>query len=172
MQGIIVKQASTTDLNILINLSKETFIETYADKNTEANTQKFLQDSFNETKLGNELINPDSLFFIVWDDEIAVGYLKLNVGYAQTEPQGDDALEIERIYVKNSHQGKNIGRLLYEKAAEVAGRHHKTWIWLGVWERNPKAKGFYERLGFVAFNSHLFVVGDEVQTDILMRRQI
>lgn len=172
MQNITISQASIADLKALINLSKETFIETYADKNTEANTQKFLQDNFNEEKLGTELNNPVSLFYMVWDMDMAVGYIKLNIGNAQTEPQGYEALELERIYIKNSHQGKKIGRLLYEKAAEVGRLRHKTWIWLGVWEKNPKAKAFYEKLGFVAFDSHLFMVGDEAQTDILMRKQI
>jgi len=172
MQNIIIKQAAITDLKTLINLSKQTFIETYADKNTAANTQKFIQNSFNEEKLSAELNNPRSLFFIVWNGDAAVGYIKLNTGNAQTEPQGDDALEIERIYIKNSHQGKNLGHLLYEKAAEIAHLQHKTWIWLGVWEKNPKAKAFYIKMGFVEFDSHLFMVGDEEQTDILMQKNI
>ncbi len=48
----------------------------------------------------------------------------------------------------------------------------KKSIWLGVWEENPKAIRFYEKNGFVPFSRHIFKMGDEEQTDIMMRKII
>ena len=79
------------------------------------------------------------------------------------------ALEIERIYVNSEFQGRKIGQLLLSKAISLANEQHLKQIWLGVWEYNPKAIKFYERNGFQEFDKHIFKLGDDEQTDILMR---
>ena len=38
-------------------------------------------------------------------------------------------------------------------------------MWLGVWERNPRAIAFYLKAGFVQVGSHVFMVGSDRQTD-------
>jgi ribosomal protein S18 acetylase RimI-like enzyme len=98
-----------------------------------------------------------------------VGYLKLNFGQSQTELKDSKALEIERIYVLKEFQGKNIGQLLYEKAIQIANQNNAEYVWLGVWEENEKAIKFYTKNGFVAFDKHIFKLGDDEQTDIMMK---
>lgn len=116
MGSIQVKKATIEHVHIVQRIGRETFSETFADSNSAADMNRYLEDSFNEHQVRTELSNPDSLFFIAWDDEDPVGYLKLNSGGAQTEKQDHSALEIERIYVKSSHHGKTVGQLLYEKS--------------------------------------------------------
>ena len=58
------------------------------------------------------------------------GYLKINTGDAQSEEMGDDALEIERIYIKMSFQKHGIGKYLLNKAVEMAVERNKKKIWL------------------------------------------
>ena len=45
-------------------------------------------------------------------------------------------------------------------------------MWLGVWEKNLKGIRFYERFGFKKFSEHLFVLGNDIQTDWLMMKKI
>lgn len=111
-------------------------------------------------------------FFIAWDEGSAIGYLKVNTAQAQTDMHEEDSLEIERIYVLNAYHGKKVGQLLYDKAVEIAVQLGKTSVWLGVWEENPRAIRFYEKNGFVAFGTHLFKLGDDEQTDIIMRKPL
>ncbi|PZF70980.1 GNAT family N-acetyltransferase [Taibaiella soli] len=172
MNGIIIQKAGIKEWEIIQSLGRKTFIETFAESNTEANMNVYLTESFTEEKLKSELTNPDSLFFIAWDDESPVGYLKLNIGKAQTEPQDESFLEIERIYVLAAYHGKKVGQLLYEKALESARLLHKSTIWLGVWEHNLRALRFYEKNGFAPFGKHLFVMGDDQQTDIMMQKKL
>jgi ribosomal protein S18 acetylase RimI-like enzyme len=172
MTDIQVIKATAEDLNIIQLIGKETFFETFAESNTAADMNKYLEDNFSESKLRIELHNPDSLFFIAWDNESPVGYLKLNSGRAQTEQEDDNALEIERIYVKSSHHGKKVGQRLYEKAIEIAEQHHNTYVWLGVWEKNLRAIRFYEKNGFTAFNTHVFKMGNDEQIDIMMKKKL
>jgi ribosomal protein S18 acetylase RimI-like enzyme len=172
MTEIVVKKASLEDAQTLTIIGKETFFETFAAGNTQENMEKYLEENFNVGKLQNEISNIDSLFYIAWDANIPVGYLKLNLGSAQTELKDDNSLEIERIYVKSAYHGQKVGQLLYEKAVEVAKKQKKSFIWLGVWEENPKAIRFYEKNGFTAFDKHIFKMGEDEQTDIMMKKTL
>ncbi len=68
--------------------------------------------------------------------------------------------------------GKKIGQLLFDKARDCARKLGKTYLWLGVWEENHQAIGFYEKQGFTVFDKHIFKLGEDLQTDIMMRLPI
>lgn len=169
---IHIVQATTKDLLAVQQIAIATFTETFSAFNTQTNMKKYVQEKLNEKQLLSELANPDSLFFIARDSVMTVGYLKLNTGKAQTELQDDKAIEIERIYVKASYHGQQVGQILYEKAMEIAKTLKKEFIWLAVWEENPRAIRFYEKNGFAPFDKHTFTLGDETQTDIMMKKSI
>lgn len=170
MERITVSKALKSDVKTLQTIGRQTFFETFAADNTEEDMNEYLEKNFTLEKITKELNNPESNFFIAWQDTDAIGYLKLNTGAAQTELQDDTSLEIERIYVKSDYHGKKIGQILYDKALETANAQHKKSIWLGVWEENLRAIKFYEKNGFVAFDKHIFKMGNDEQTDILMRK--
>lgn len=156
----------------MIVIGRETFYETFAGSNSHNNMKKYLAENFNESKIAKELNDPNSIFYIAWEQEIVIGYLKVNTGNAQTELKNENSLEIERIYVKSAYHGKKVGQLLYEKAVDEAKAQNKDFIWLGVWEENPKAIRFYEKNGFVAFDKHIFRMGEDEQTDIMMKKNL
>ncbi len=172
MQNIIITKAKLSDANTLTEIGGKTFYETYAERNSEADMQSYIKENFNEQVIIDQLQNPNAEFFIAWEDNQPIGYLKVNTGEAQTDLKETDSLEIERIYVLADYHGKKIGQLLYQKAVEVAKEQQKTSIWLGVWEKNPRAIRFYEKNGFVKFDEHIFTVGSELQTDPLMRKTL
>ena len=170
MTSIVLRKAVSADLQTLQQIGKETFYETFSKHNSEAEMQKYLAESFASEKILKELNTPESQFFIAWEDESPVGYLKVNSGKAQTELQDGTAIEIERIYVKSSHQGKKVGQLLFDKALEIARQQNKNYIWLGVWEENKKAVNFYTKNGFTEFAKHIFRLGNDEQTDLMMKK--
>lgn len=81
-------------------------------------------------------------------------------------------MEIEKIYVLGAFHGKKVGQILYEKALQIAEVLGLSFIWLGVWEENLRAIRFYEKNGIVAFDKHIFKLGDDEQTDIMMKKQL
>jgi ribosomal protein S18 acetylase RimI-like enzyme len=170
MNQIIISMAGIEELGTVQQISRETFFETFAEANTEADMKKYLAENFSDEKMRKELSNPESKFFIAWDDKNPAGYLKVNFGQAQTELKDSDSLEIERIYVKNAYQGKKVGQILFEKSLEIAQIRRNRYIWLGVWEENQKAIRFYEKNGFVTFDKHIFKFGQDEQTDIMMKK--
>ena len=172
MDLITITKADVEHLAIVQQIGRETFFETFAEANTEADMEKYLAENFSNAKISAELDNPESQFFVAWRSEDPVGYMKLNTGHIQTELQDPASLEIERIYVKSAFHGQRVGQLLYDKALEIAGFEQKKYIWLGVWEENLKAIRFYEKNGFVAFDKHIFKFGEDEQTDTMMRKML
>lgn len=130
---------------------------------------KYLEESFSLERLGAELNDKKVEFYFAMLEKDIVGYLKLNLGDSQTELKDKKGIEIERIYVLKEFQGKRIGQLLLEKSIQLAKQMDMEYIWLGVWEENPGAINFYKKNGFVEFDKHLFKLGDDEQTDIMMK---
>ena len=172
MDKVELKKASQTDINELQEIGRQTFFETFADCNTEENMQKYLSESYSFEKLTNEISNINSEFYLASLNNMTIGYLKINFDQAQTEFKEKHALEIERIYVLKEFHGKKIGQLLYGQAFQIAQQINAQYVWLGVWGNNTRAISFYRKNGFVEFDKHIFRLGDDDQTDILMKLEL
>ena len=167
-----IRKLDITDLENLQKISILTFRETFEEVNTKEDMQKYLDENLSVEKLKSELENPNSEFYFAENDKLILGYLKINFGNAQTENQGNETLEIERIYVLKDFLGQKIGQILLNKAIEIGKKKNLEFLWLGVWEKNHRAIKFYEKNGFKVFGKHKFVLGKDVQTDLLMKLNI
>jgi ribosomal protein S18 acetylase RimI-like enzyme len=172
MDNHVMRRASVDDLNLLRSISIQTFRETFLRHNTLDNIDRYVADNLSEEKLFDEFTNSESQFFISFYNHEPSGYLKVNTGSAQTEFSGSQGIEIERIYVLQQYQGKGIGAMLLKHAVDIASNKHFESIWLGVWEHNKNAIGFYSRYGFSQVSEHAFFVGDDRQTDIIMKADV
>ncbi len=170
MDNITVRQLQISDLEKLQKISIQTFSETFSDENSEEDMQKYFEKKLNLDQLKTELENPNSEFYFAENNGTVLGYLKLNCKDAQTENVLENAMEIERIYVLKEFLRQKIGQLLFEKSLEIAGNHQCKNIWLGVWEKNERAIKFYEKNGFEVFDKHVFVLGTDAQTDLMMKK--
>jgi len=172
LENIEIRKIGLSQVDLLAEIGRQTFIETFYEVNTEQNMARYLADSFAIDQLTEEINNENSEFYFAWLGDTAVGYLKINFGDSQTELKNDKAVEIERIYVLKAYLGKNVGQLLYEQALQIAKQIDADYVWLGVWEQNQRAIRFYEKNGFVAFDKHLFKLGDDEQTDLMMKLEL
>lgn len=172
MTSIYIIRATVENITQLQTLSVTTFRETYEAYNTPEDMHHHLSQHFNAAQLTKEINSPDISYYIVFQQETPIGYIKLNTGQAQTDLKDQNTLEIERIYVLQQYQGLQAGRLLLDKAIAVAREKKAAFIWLGVWTKNEKAQGFYHKQGFTPFGQHIFRLGADEQMDILMKRDI
>lgn len=172
MEQLNIRAIGIDDVVALQKIAQETFSEMFADYNSADNLKKYLDEKLSIQKLGEELSNPHSQFYFAQIGEEIVGYLKTNTGDAQTELKNLNAFEIERIYVLQAYHGKKVGQLLIDKALEEARKTTCTYVWLGVWEENHRAKHFYSKNGFVKFDTHIFKMGDDEQMDWLMKLEL
>ncbi|NHM00886.1 GNAT family N-acetyltransferase [Flavobacterium difficile] len=169
MEYIHIQIVNLNELEQLQKIGRQTFWETFSAFNTEENMRIYLEEGFSNEKLTAELNDINSEFYFAKFNGEVIGYLKLNFGASQTELKDKKALEIERIYVTKEFHGKKIGQLLYNKAIEVAKLKNVEYVWLGVWEENLRALNFYKKNGFVEFNKHIFKLGNDEQTDLMMK---
>lgn len=172
MSKIEVTKTGREEILQLQKIGRETFYETFSGSNTEENMKSYLESGFSTEKLTTELNSKTSEFYFAKLDKKVIGYLKLNFGQSQTELKNEKALEIERIYVLKEFHRKKVGQILYDKAIEVAKVKKAKYVWLGVWEENPRAISFYRKNGFVEFDKHIFKLGNDEQTDIMMKLEL
>jgi ribosomal protein S18 acetylase RimI-like enzyme len=172
MSEFEIRKANFCDLQTIKKIGIHTFIETFSDVNSPENISNYLKESFNTAQLTRELTNTESFFYLAYSDEKVIGYLKINFGKAQTEIIDLQALEIQRIYVLQEFQGKKVGQLFIDEVLNITNLHSVSFIWLGVWEENHKALAFYRKNDFSVFDKHVFTLGNDEQTDLLMKLKI
>ncbi|MGB0930145.1 MAG: GNAT family N-acetyltransferase [Chitinophagales bacterium] len=156
------------NLEELKQISRKTFSDAFASMNSKENMLLYLSTAFSDEKLSAELTEENSQFYFAKYREETVGYLKISFDSVQTDLQDKDAMELERIYIKSTFQGKGIGKKLLSQAISIAQKKKVNYIWLGVWDKNEKAIQFYKKNGFEIFSSYSFQMGNESQTDYLM----
>jgi diamine N-acetyltransferase len=173
---IHIRHATLDDANLLAEIGKETFSDSFAANNTPENLAFYLASAFNPDIQAGELIDPASMFFIaesgMESDGETIGYAQLKEGSIGPNVSGVYAIEIARIYARKPWIGQGVGAALLQACLEEAARRGCDTIWLGVWERNSRAIVFYQKWGFNRVGTHIFQMGDDPQTDWVMERPV
>ena len=160
-------------LSKLVQLSVQTFEETFGHQNTKENMDWYFKTKMNSKQLKKELQYPNSDFYWILFQKKIIGYLKLNFNNAQTEVVNfEDSFEIQRIYILSNFQQKGFGKDVLSKAISLGKNKGFSYLWLGVWEQNENAIAFYTKKGFEIFDRHFFQLGNDPQTDLLMGLKI
>jgi ribosomal protein S18 acetylase RimI-like enzyme len=169
---VTIRRANTDDAGLLAELGARTFNETFAADNSPEDMAAYIASSFNFARQSAELTDPDSAFFIAEAGGVASGYAMLRAGEPEEGVEGAEPVELVRLYVSREWHGRGVGEALMRACVDEARQAgHKT-IWLGVWERNWRAQAFYRKWNFRAVGEHVFQLGSDPQTDILMERAV
>ncbi|WP_149273893.1 GNAT family N-acetyltransferase [Pareuzebyella sediminis] len=164
-----LQECTLDDLFLLAEIAKDTFTKAFEQENNPDDFNAYLNTAFSPSRLRAELSNINSDFYFILNGSDLVGYLKLNENEAQTDIKSSEAIELERLYIRHLFQGLQIGHWTLNEIKKIALRRRKKFIWLGVWEKNFRAIEFYRRHGFSKFGVHPYYVGNDKQTDWLMR---
>lgn len=166
---IDIRIATAADAELIASMSRRTFYDSFAADNTKENMDKFMTEKFSMELLMAEVGAPGNIFLLAYVGNEPAGYVRLRENNNPPELEGLSTIEIARIYSEKQTIGKGIGSALMKRSLEIAKELGKQWVWLGVWEHNKRAIDFYTRWGFEKFSDHEFIVGDDVQTDWLMK---
>jgi diamine N-acetyltransferase len=170
--NLSIRQATVADATLIADISRQTFYDTFAAQNTAANMQKFLDQQFTRGRLLMEVGRVGSTFLLAYQDAEVAGYVKLRETHTPAALKGLPTLEIARLYACNQFIGKGVGHRLMEASIEKGRELGKKIVWLCVWEKNQRAIDFYTRWGFEKFDDVEFLLGDDVQNDWMMKREI
>ena len=172
---LIIRLGNAEDAELLAELGARTFSETFAADNTPEDMAAYLADAFSLAQQAAELADPRATFLIAETGEInkvAAGYAMIRSGFAPPCVTGDKPIELVRLYVSQESLGSGVGAALMQACIDEAKQRGYETLWLGVWEHNPRAQAFYRKWNFHEVGTHVFQLGDDPQTDILMQRSL
>jgi diamine N-acetyltransferase len=177
---IHVRPATVADAPRLSRLGATTFRETFEGENTSEDMARYLAEAFTPDRQAAEITDPAGAVLLAehrgtrGDAEGAelVGYAHLVSGSAPAAVQGAAPLELKRLYVARAWHGQGVAQALMDAAIDAARARGAETLWLGVWERNPRAVAFYAKYGFTRVGEHTFVLGADAQTDWLLARPL
>lgn len=177
-----IKKVTENELPALIDLARSTFIAAFAKQNNPDDFAAYITSAFTLETFKNELYTEGSCFYLLENEKGLIGYFKLN--HNRIPHDGINLIdefnavkthkmtELERIYLVENVHGKGFANTMINAAFELAKIEQSMFIWLGVWEHNLKAIKFYQKSGFTKFGEHIFVIGDDPQTDWLMWKKL
>jgi ribosomal protein S18 acetylase RimI-like enzyme len=169
---ITTRAARPDEAALLTELGASTFAETFEAANAPEDFDAYMRTAFGELIQRAELTDSGTTVFFAERDGDVVGYVMLREGSTPSLLPASDALEIARLYARRRALGTGVGAALMQRAlAEAAGRG-KDAVWLGVWDRNERAIQFYESWGFHRCGTQPFLLGTDLQTDLVMVRRL
>jgi GNAT superfamily N-acetyltransferase len=169
---MLIRTAAATDNFLLAELGARTFADSFSADNTPENMAAYLAGAFSPKKQAAELADLGTLFLIAELDGKPVGYTRLKQGQAPDCVTASRPIEIVRLYAIKEMIGHGVGAALMTACLEEAHRIGCDVVWLDVWEENPRAIAFYQRWGFIKVGEQSFILGEDVQHDWLMVRDL
>ncbi len=157
------RDASLADAAVLSDLSRRTFVETFAHLYRREDLDAFLA-KLDESGWRGELENPAYRIRLAEADGEAVGFAKLGPLGLPVEPDGA-ALELKQLYLLKDRHGHGIAQMLMDWLLGEARRRGAGSLYLSVWSGNRRAQRFYARYGFAFVAPYAFMVGEQADED-------
>ena len=167
-----IRPAVLADAGLLADLGIRTFRETFESIVSPANLQVFLDSAYGEALQLAELSDPSRPALVLELDGRPVGFAQLRLGHREPCVTGACPVELQRIYVLSEAQGSRCGAALMAASLELSRGWGADQVWLGVWEHNAKALTFYARWGFREAGDHHFTIGDQVDRDLILVKDL
>jgi ribosomal protein S18 acetylase RimI-like enzyme len=168
---IVIRPASLSDAESLAALAEQTFREAFAADNSAENIDLHCAQYFSPRIQGEEISEPRLVTLLAECDGELTGFAQLRLEQSMTCIEGERPAELRRIYVANKWHGRGVARELMRAVYAAAADAGSDCLWLGVWEKNPRAIAFYRKCGFSVVGDHVFMLGQDRQRDLIMVAQ-
>jgi len=168
MSSFTIRRAALSDAAALAGLAARTFTETFAADNSPEDLDAHLRSSFGVARQAAEIEDRDVTTLLAFQGETLAGFAQVRRKSAPSCVTVEQPVELHRFYLTRSAHGTGLAAQLMLAARAAARELDGLHMWLGVWERNARAIAFYLKSGFVVVGSHVFVVGNDHQTDLVL----
>lgn len=163
-----IRRAVLGDAPVLADLARATFYDTFASTNDANDMALHLQRAYGVPQQSAELGDPGITTLLVERDGVPVAYAQIRDHHVPECVNDPAAVELWRFYVHRDWHGKGVAQALMDRVKAEARQRGARTLWLGVWERNDRARAFYAKCGFVDVGEHVFLFGTDPQTDRVM----
>lgn len=167
-----IRPATPEDAPLLADLGARTFRETFEDLCSSQDLAAFLAQAYGDAIQRTELLDPARPALVLEAGGQPVGFAQLRLGHREPCIAGPRPVELQRIYVLREAHGQGFGAALMVAAEDLARRWGADALWLGVWEHNHRALAFYARHGFREAGDHIFQIGDQVDRDLILVKEL
>jgi diamine N-acetyltransferase len=168
----MIRAGVATDATALAELAARTFRETFAADNRPEDMALHTSYAYGTSQQQRELADPDIATLLVEVDGQLAGYAQLRWGVPPASVNGEEPVELWRFYIAQPWHGRGVAQALIQRVESEAYERGGRTLWLGVWERNERAKAFYHKNGFTDVGSHVFMVGTDAQIDHILVRSL
>ncbi|MFT4155603.1 GNAT family N-acetyltransferase [Parafilimonas sp.] len=164
MINLQIREAGIKDITLIQRLTYAIWPVTYSSILSQQQMAYMLELIYSNASLQKQM-QEGHHFLIVEEEGEAVafadyGLLKKGV------------YKLHKIYVHPNRQGKGIGRLLIDHIVEIIKKQQASSLLLNV-NRNNKAKGMYERLGFTVIGEEDIDIGaGYFMNDYIMEKKL
>ena len=170
--AMTIRRGTAADAAVLAALARDTFCETFAATNDATDMALHLARAYGVSQQTAELTDPGTITLLVDEGGQTVAYAQLRSGHVPDCVHGARPIELWRFYVNRQWHGRGVAQTLMARVTADAGETGAQTLWLGVWERNPRARAFYAKCGFTDVGEHVFLFGTDPQTDRVMARPL
>lgn len=169
---MVIRRATIEDAEALAAFAERTFRAAFGADNSPEDMDAYCAAAFTP-EVQRTLLADARIDTLVAEDDNGgwMAYAQLRPGAPPDHPC-EAPIELWRFYVDPAHHGRGVAQRLMEAVIAAARARHAKTVWLGVWERNPRAQAFYRKAGFTDVGAHTFVLGRDVQTDRVMVRGV
>jgi GNAT superfamily N-acetyltransferase len=165
---VIIRTATAADAAVVADLARRTFYDTFAATNDPTDMALHLADAYSVEKQTLEITDRDMTTLLVEEGGDAVAYAQIRSGHVPDCVTGPKPIELWRFYLDRAWHGRGVAQQLMDRVREVARERGAKTLWLGVWEKNDRARAFYAKCGFADAGEHIFLFGTDPQTDRVM----
>lgn len=154
----IIIRATVNDAKLLVNIGKISFLESHGMSASQKDIDAYVSLKFNETTFSEELQDTKNHFYIIYHNEIPVGYSKIIFDFPHKNIGFKNVAKLERLYLLSEYHHLKLGLELFNFNVQASKKHHQAGMWLFVWTENARALNFYNKVGFKIIGSHDFEI--------------
>ncbi|MEM9905465.1 MAG: GNAT family N-acetyltransferase [Cyanobacteria bacterium P01_D01_bin.44] len=169
---ITIRRAHLDDSEILANLAERTFRETFTTENNLTDMEHHCAKNFGTEVQQQEILDPNCATLLAEVEDQLVAFAQVRLHSPKDCVSADHPSELHRLYVEKEWHGKGVAHKIMSKLLSTAANAGADYIWLGVWEYNPRAIAFYGKYGFKVVGEHIFQFGSDPQRDLVMVAEV
>lgn len=169
---ITIRPATVSDADFLARLAARTFSEAFGADNRPEDLALHLATAYGVERQAAELRDPAVTTLFAETDGSVAAFAQLRRGSSPPCIEAHRPIELWRFYVDRPWHGRGVAQEMMQAVIDAAITGGHDVLWLGVWDRNPRAQAFYRKSGFDDVGSQPFVVGTDEQNDRVMVRPL